>query len=121
MWNKQKAIMHLNAHALPKSNKDCAKFTRQAIEAGGVILTGHRHAKDYGPSLTAAGFGPITDTGIYLPGDVVVINGYATHESGHMAMFNGTNWVSDFVQKDLYPGSGYKVNRPTYIIYRKNN
>ena len=119
MWNKGKAVMHLNANAKSKSAKKCAQFTREAIEAGGVKLTTHNSAKDYGSSLSAAGFVPIADTGVYSPGDVVVINGYAGNPYGHMAMFNGSHWVSDFLQDALYPGPGYRTNRPQYIIYRK--
>lgn len=84
------------------------------------MLFQHNSAKDYGSSLKAAGFSQLTaDNGIYLPGDVVVINGFAGNPHGHMALYNGTNWVSDFMQRDLYPGRSYRAHRPTYIIYRK--
>lgn len=33
-------------------------------------------------------------------------------------MWNGENWVSDFVQKTLYPGSAYRKAKPNYKIYR---
>jgi hypothetical protein len=119
MWNKEVAIKYLNSHAHVKSHHLCGRYTREAIEAGGITLIRHDSAKDYGPSLRAAGFEPVTDTGAYLPGDVVVIDGFPGSTDGHMAMFNGENWVSDFVQRELYPGSGYKAHRPGYTIYRK--
>jgi hypothetical protein len=110
----------INTHAEITSRNDCAKYTRRAIEAGGVILARHNSAQDYGPSLQAAGFSPlVSDNGVYLLGDVVVINAFAGKPHGHMAMFNGTNWVSDFVQRDLYPGPDYRTHRPIYTIYRR--
>ena len=32
-------------------------------------------------------------------GDIYVQDKTQTHEDGHMAIYNGTNWVSDFIQK----------------------
>lgn len=61
--------------------------------------------------------------------------------TGHIAIYNGTQWVSDFKQKiyvlkgthnphhyqesdtpiqnSLYPGPGYRTENPPYMIYRK--
>ena len=57
----------------------------------------------------------------YTPkaGDVVVIQPYTggrTH--GHIAMYDGTSWVSDFVQNDMWGGPGYRKNQPSKTIYR---
>lgn len=52
-------------------------------------------------------------------GDVVVIQAAPGHEHGHMAMFNGTKWVSDFVQdKGFYPAQAYRTNNIAYKLYR---
>ncbi|MBP5132993.1 CHAP domain-containing protein, partial [Pseudomonas protegens] len=52
-------------------------------------------------------------------GDVVIIQPIAGHPHGHMAMFNGTLWVSDFKQlHGFYPGHSYRVHKPAYKIYR---
>jgi len=41
------------------------------------------------------------------------------HPSGHMAMFDGDLWVSDFEQlHGLYPGPGYRKIKPHFKIYR---
>lgn len=37
---------------------------------------------------------------------------------GHIQMYNGEEWVSDFVQKDFWPGSGYKKNQPQFNVFR---
>ena len=40
------------------------------------------------------------------------------HVHGHMAMFNGTHWVSDFVRKGFYPAQIYRDQNIPYTLYR---
>src|SRR5690606_36241962 len=48
-----------------------------------------------------------------------VIQAAPGHVHGHMAMFNGTKWVSDFVQdKGFYPAQAYRTNNIAYKLYR---
>jgi len=137
-WNKQKAIAHLRLAGgwRRNSTRNCAQFTREAIEAGfenqcvhmplPPPRNGKSRAKDYGSGLIALGFHPVPPMcGDYLPGDVVIIDGFAGHEDGHMAMYDGKQWISDFAQNDyvgreggLYPGPEYQKQRPTYQLYR---
>src|ERR1700676_534744 len=109
MWDRQKAIKFLNVHAKATSRGRCAEYTRKAIEAGGVLLARHLAAKDYGSSLRAAGFLSLGQIqGSYLPGDIVIIEAIEGHPNGHMAMFNGVSWISDFKQlHGFYPGPTY--------------
>jgi hypothetical protein len=103
----------------------CAKATRLAVEAGGVTLAQTLNAKDYGASLLKAGFSSLGQMrGGYLPGDVV-INSYHGDRpgegstDGHMAMFSGKIWISDWRQHyDVYPGPGYKRHKIRYVVYR---
>lgn len=119
MWDKEKAIKHLNSKAETKSRGLCAAYTRRAIEAGGLVLSRHTSAKDYGISLQSVGFLSLgCDTGIYLIGDVVIVDGFKDHPHGHMAMFNGNIWVSDFKQRTLYPGPAHRKHKPNYTIFR---
>ncbi|MFZ4833744.1 N-acetylglucosaminidase [Rouxiella sp. Mn2063] len=111
-----------------------------ALEAGGIKIPVPRirtlaSACDYGPSLQEKGFDPIFThsgagkaefTSLVIPGqqagDVVVIQPIAGHPDGHIAMFNGLHWVSDFVQyKGFYPGPSYRNIKPAFILYRYNN
>lgn len=118
-WDKDAAIKHLNANARNSSAGLCGRYTREAIEAGGLTLTRQTSAKDYGASLILAGFQPILMClSAYERGDVVIIEGFSGSTDGHMAMFNGEQWVSDFKQRDLYPGPGYRSSRPKFTIYR---
>ena len=119
MWDKEKAIQYLNAHANVESLGRCAQYMRKAIEAGGVTLIQHGSAKDYGSSLVLVGFYALDfDPTVYEAGDVVIIDSFTGNPYGHMAMFNGEIWVSDFKQRELYPGPGFRRHKPSYRIYR---
>ncbi|EMG9277043.1 TPA: glycoside hydrolase family 73 protein [Enterobacter cloacae] len=137
MWNNSASVSYINSHAEPESRGNCAAYVRRAVEAGGVKIKippprigGSASACDYGPSFEAVGFKPVysyagsgpTDTAV-IPGqqagDVVVIQPIDGHPHGHIALFNGTNWVSDFIQlRGFYPGQQYRNIKPAYILYR---
>lgn len=138
-WDVNKAIHHLRTAAAGRpSTGDCARFTREAIEAGFVNqcvlfprphpVGGKRRAIDYGPSLVAVGFVPLGGMcGGFQAGDVAIVDGFGNgrHEPGHMAMFDGKRWISDFQQNDyagreggVYPGSQYQIMKPGYRFYR---
>ncbi|MBV8041342.1 NlpC/P60 family protein [Pluralibacter sp.] len=122
-WNKQAAISHLRSHALGRSHNECATFTREAIEAGGIRLPRTPNAKDYGPILQRAGFSEVPPGSTLHSGDVAVVQSYdGGNSSGHMTMFDGTHWISDFIQTGStpYPGPGYRRMHPAYKIYRMN-
>lgn len=121
MWDRTRAVAHLDAHAQPHSHGRCAQYVRKAVEAGGVRLAHHTSAKDYGPSLTAVGFQALAGAPSvgFQTGDVAVIQPVAGHPHGHIAMYDGTHWVSDFTQQHgLYPGPGYRSAKPAYTVYR---
>lgn len=117
-----KAVEHLNSNAYETSQHHCAQYVRQAIEAGGITLErpASGYAKDYGPSLENAGFKKIPKED-YSPqkGDVIILQPPPGRDAGHIQMYNGERWVSDFNQsKDIYPGPGYREKKVPYEIYR---
>ncbi|MGE3777300.1 MAG: hypothetical protein AB7F89_08960 [Pirellulaceae bacterium] len=70
-------------------------------------------------------------TGDWFPkrGDFAVIDGLTQgaaegvkkdHLDGHLAMYDGTQWISDFAQtgQSPYPGSDYEIAKPKVVIYR---
>lgn len=140
MWNNSASVSYINSHVEPRSLGKCAAYVRRAVEAGGVKIKippprigNSASACDYGPSFESVGFKPVysytgsgpTDTAI-IPGqqagDVVVIQPIDGHPHGHIALFNGTNWVSDFIQlRGFYPGQQYRNVKPAYILYRYND
>ena len=120
MFDTVKAVKYLDLHGGNTSLGRCAEYTRKAIEAGGLTLVRHTFAKDYGSSLTRVGFTALGQiyTG-FRAADVVVIQPIPGHPEGHMAMFDGLFWISDFKQlHGLYPGAKYRALRPSYVVYR---
>jgi type VI secretion system secreted protein VgrG len=100
----------------------CAKHVRLALAAGGLKpITWPEPAKDWGPTLLSLGFTQVSDAD-YTPllGDIIVIQPPKGNASGHMEGYDGTNWVSDFVQREMWPGPSYRAEKPAYTIYRRN-
>lgn len=110
----------------------CARYVKKALIAGGASAknSGIESAKNYGPWLLENNFkvvdnattvrtgGVFTISGQQV-GDVVVIQAAPHHVHGHMAMFNGTHWVSDFVQeRGFYPAQIYRDQNIRYTLYR---
>ena len=119
VWDTRVAGNWAKNHAEPRSTHNCATYVRNAIKAGGVTVTNTLNAKDYGPKLEAAGFRRISPTQTPRAGDVVVIQPYTGgNPAGHMAIYDGWDWYSDFKQIDFWGGPGYRSSRPTYQIYR---
>jgi RHS repeat-associated protein len=124
-FNIDKAINTLNKNALNESSGKCAKYIRWALESGGVNTIGHPiSAKDYDTFLTKKGFDAI-NTNNYLPqrGDISVMESFIgtkkSHPDGHIQMFSGKQWISDFKQNGFWPGSDYRKHKPIYTILRK--
>lgn len=100
-----------------KSSGKCAKFVRLMLEAGGIDTTGHPvSAKDYARFLPKIGFKHIAtvhgkaDQSSWTllsakPGDIAVM-AHAVH--GHICMYTGEMWASDFKQRNMwvYGGDG---------------
>ena len=124
IWNVQQSINHLQQKTFGrKSTSDCATFVRLAIKAGGLTLKIRHSAKDYKSSLITAGFLPIgSANGCYLPGDVIIIEPSGKHTDGHMAMYDGKQWLSDFPQKNMlyiYPDqTPEQANMLRHTIFR---
>ena len=114
------AANYVSSHASAASTGNCAKFVRRGIERGGIMIDRTRDAKDYGQSSISAGFYEVHSASPQK-GDVVVIQPIANHPAGHMAMFDGQIWVSDFKQyHGFYPNQQYRAVQPPYKIYRHN-
>lgn len=120
MWDVKAAVTHLKTHARAGSHGQCARYVRVAVEAGGVRLVHHVSAKDYGSSLVKVGFvaqGKLISG--FRTGDVAIIQPIKGHPHGHMCMYDGGHWISDFKQMHgFYPGAGYRKHKPPYEIYR---
>jgi hypothetical protein len=124
--NVDEAVKYAMSEAKSSSIGQCAKYVRRALEAGGVFIKNHpTFAKDYGPHLEKGGFHKLSPRPKpdYDPqkGDVVVIQNHTQGGAGHIAIFNGKHWVSDFVQPrndSFWPGPPYREHKPPYEVYR---
>ncbi|WP_226331377.1 hypothetical protein [Klebsiella grimontii] len=110
----------------------CAHYVKVALVSGGLSAknSGINSAKDYGPWLVENNFKPVEGVttvisgGVYSisgqqAGDVAIIQAVGKHTDGHMTMFDGAKWVSDFVQdRGFYPGPAYRGNSVAYKLYR---
>ena len=104
----------------------CAMYVRKVLNAGGFDTTGNPlYAANYGNLLKNRGWSVVSKDN-YKPeiGYIIVINSFVgrhkRHPSGHIQMYNGTQWVSDFKQRTLMPGEDYRISNPGYVIYRFN-
>ena len=117
MWNINDSVEYLNENAQPKSIGKCAGYVRKAIEAGGLSTNGRPvSAYMYADFLPKIGFEKIIEISGKAnqanwtlknakPGDIAIME-HGKH--GHICMFNGEKWVSDFIQNNMwvYKGDG---------------
>lgn len=119
-WDKHAAAIHARQHAFSSSHHRCGEFVRKAVLAGGITLRRSLNAKDFGPALEAEGFRPVKTGQHIIEGDIAIIQPYpGGNVSGHIAIFDGSVWFSDFKQHDMWSGPGYRRFQPAYVIYRK--
>ncbi|WP_157314517.1 CHAP domain-containing protein [Chitinibacter sp. GC72] len=124
-WNKEVAVKHAQDNAKAQSAGRCARYVREAIEAGGLVLSRHNSAKDYGNSLKTAGFTSLPANSKpqdgFSAGDVAILQGFDGNPHGHIQIYDGQQWISDFKQRDFWPGSSYRKNKPSYTVYQYAN
>ena len=119
-FDKAKFGKYLRDNALPPFGAGkCAAYVRQALEAGGLTTGGHPLcAKDYGPFLQTRLFRVVTLTPEV--GDIAVFQAVPRiSTAGHIEGWDGRNWISDFIQDDIYPSRAYKAANASYAIYRR--
>lgn len=122
----EKFTKHLRKHAVGGFGAGkCAQWVRQALQAGGARVPQPYPlmAKDWGPTLLRLGFHETAvgnpDTFYFLKGDVMVMEPHKGGKlAGHIAGYDGKNWISDFVQRDFWSGPGYRTQKPSYVVYR---
>lgn len=96
----------------------CALYVRKALQSAGYEFTPKPSAYQYAHgTLASAGFTKINSDN-YEPqvGDVVVFNRTSRNPHGHIQIYDGSQWVSDYRQTKFSPYSqhnGYTVWRDT--------
>lgn len=108
---------HVARHAHNSSTNRCALYVRRALQAAGYKVTPQASAYMYNNGeLAKVGFKKIP-TANYTPevGDVVVFNKTPKNPHGHIQVYTGTQWVSDFKQPSMMV---YGSNHRGYTIWR---
>jgi hypothetical protein len=119
--NKGKLSEWMDAHALTHSSHHCAMYCRMGLEAAGLNTADRPQsgdAGDYGPFLMRHG-AQVVPADSYTPqvGDVVVFDKTDQHPYGHIEMYDGSHWVSDFKQHSISPYHDAGTT-PPFTIYR---
>ena len=115
-WDLGKSINHLISASHEKSTHRCAKYVREAIEAGGLSLAGHpENAIEYVRFLPTIGFKHIktikydppykTYMREAMPGDIAIMPN-PKGGPGHICMYTGKQWISDFRQSRAWVYGG---------------
>ena len=118
-WNPKKAAEYVTKNAESKSVGLCAKYVRKAIVAGGIPLYQGGNAWSYKYLLPLLGFKEIEDVNDKKVGDIVVFQPIGKRYFGHIAMWNGRQWISDFKQRSIIVHSDYSKDDCEYTIFRK--
>jgi predicted chitinase len=122
-YDIDKAVAYIDSNALSKSKGICALYVRKAINAGGILnLSGHAREYYDTDKLVKVGFtklGNDINTIQLKKGDIAAFGAVKGHPYGHIAMYNGSQWVSDFKQKSFWVATQYSVEKK-YAIYRWN-
>lgn len=119
-YSNDAAVEYLLKHAEPKSRSLCALYVRRAIEAGGCPTFGQpASACAYDSFLPDLGFNEVPQDG-YIPqmGDIVVFSAIEGHKHGHICMYDGGGWVSDFRQRSMYSANAYR-SQGTHTYWRR--
>lgn len=140
-WDFDKIAKAVLNNKLPKASGKCAEYVRKALVAGDLRGKIQKtfggklgHAFEYLTRLPKLGFNRVYSgqqlKGFQLmKGDVVVFDRgvYGSDNKsgggwvyGHVAIWTGGNWVSDFIQSSIYPHSKYASRGIPFTIFRAN-
>nr|WP_133459847.1 CHAP domain-containing protein [Scandinavium goeteborgense] len=115
-WDPGEAVSYARRHAHLHTTHFCARAVAAAINAGGVRIDS-ADARNFEYSLMKAGFSQVY--GEPVKGDIAVINPFSGSMYGHVCIYDGQGtWYSDFTQRSMYPGPGYRKAAPAFKIYR---
>lgn len=114
-YSPDRAADYASGHALSSSRTWCAAWVMKGLWRGGCFV-GLYPAWAYKYVLPLYGFDEVKPT-TYEKGDIVVFPAVGKHIWGHIAIYDGRQWVSDFKQKHLIVASSYRTVEPTFFRY----
>lgn len=118
-WCPEKAAEYATENAEKKSVGMCALYVRKAINAGGIPLWSCGSAWRYNKVLTILNFREVATTEERKVGDIVVFQPIGGRKHGHIAIWNGRQWVSDFKQRNFIVHSDYTTEGAQWAIFRR--
>ncbi|MBR2237543.1 MAG: CHAP domain-containing protein [Prevotella sp.] len=111
-YSNERTVDYITNHAEEHSRRMCAGYVVMAMwhgrcPIGPVVLPAYAYSK----ILPQIGFEEVPAEG-YNPrkGDISVLPQNSRHVFGHIAVYDGKQWVSDFKQKSLFPSKAYQEN-----------
>lgn len=119
-WSPEAAARYATEHAEKKSVEMCALYVRKAIMTGGIPLYMGGDAWCYKYTLPILNFHQVGKKSEREVGDIVVFQPIGGRRFGHIAIWNGSQWVSDFKQRNLIVHSDYLNDGCEYAIYRRD-
>jgi hypothetical protein len=119
-WCPEAAARYATEKAEKKSVGMCALYVRKAIIAGGIPLYVGGDAWSYKYTLPILNFHQVGKETVQEVGDIVVFQPIGGRKYGHIAIWNGKQWVSDFKQRNLIVHSDYLNDGCEYAIYRRD-
>ena len=119
-WSPEAAARYATEHAEKKSVGMCALYVRKAIMTGGIPLYMGGDAWCYKYTLPILNFHQVGKKSEREVGDIVVFQPIGGRRFGHIAIWNGSQWVSDFKQRNLIVHSDYLNDGCEYAIYRRD-
>lgn len=119
-WNPEETARYATEHSEKKSVGMCALYVRKAIIAGGIPLYVGGDAWSYKCMLPILNFHQVGKMSEREAGDIVVFQPIGGRKYGHIAIWNGKQWVSDFKQRNLIVHSDYLDDGCEYAIYRRD-
>lgn len=114
-YSNEQAVAYAREHAHARSKNLCALYVRRSIEAGGCptfFFPGA--AANYVDFLPKLGFKEIESGEKRQPGDIVVFEAVKGHPFGHIAIWDGSHWISDFHQKGIIVNMAYTKVKPRF-------
>ena len=119
-WDPDKAAEYATERAERRSVGMCALYVRKAIIAGGIPLYVGGDAWSYKYTLPILNFHQVGKEIALEVGDIVVFQPIGGRKYGHIAIWNGNQWVSDFKQRNHIVHSDYLDDGCEYAIYRRD-
>lgn len=121
-YDNDKTVEYVKAHKENKSRCQCAWYCMKAIRKGGCYNCYIYPAYAYNKILPQLGFTEISTVN-YVPkrGDVSVLPRNRSSSFGHIAIYDGNKWISDYEQNNgIFPGRAYRENGK-FQIFRQTD